>query len=56
VVDRGEPEASCSEWHADGTDDEGEAGSEAACICRLSSWRQDGHITVASDSWSDPDG
>jgi hypothetical protein len=37
---RGEPEASCSEWHGDGTAGEGEAGSEAACLGQLSSWRQ----------------
>jgi hypothetical protein len=32
VVDRGEPAASCSEWHGDGTAGEDEPGSGLAAI------------------------
>jgi hypothetical protein len=39
VVDRGEPVASCSEWHGDGTVGEDEPGSGlAAMVAQLRRW------------------
>jgi hypothetical protein len=38
VVDRGEPAASCSEWHGDGTAGEDEPGSGLAMVAQLRRW------------------
>ena len=38
VADRGEPEASCSGWHADGTAREDDRASHLAAVHQLRRW------------------